>query len=57
MPFKIRDYIASFSVRFPFLPSAIEPWKVTMELPHLVEQFASSLEPVRIPEDSWHLRP
>jgi UDP-N-acetylglucosamine diphosphorylase / glucose-1-phosphate thymidylyltransferase / UDP-N-acetylgalactosamine diphosphorylase / glucosamine-1-phosphate N-acetyltransferase / galactosamine-1-phosphate N-acetyltransferase len=44
MPFKIRDYIASFSVRFPFLPPAIEPWKVTMELPHLVEQFASSLD-------------
>ncbi|GAC1409055.1 MAG: hypothetical protein NVSMB53_00600 [Gemmatimonadaceae bacterium] len=44
MTLRIQDYIAAFPVRFPFLDPAIEPWKLTTGLPHLVEQFASLLD-------------
>jgi len=57
MSLRIRDYIASFSVRFPFLPPAIEPWKLTTDFPHFFRAVRFLIGPVRIPGDSRHLHP
>jgi NDP-sugar pyrophosphorylase family protein len=45
MAVRIQDYIASFSLKFPFLDPAIEPWKLTTDLSHFVERFAASVDP------------
>jgi len=44
MPLRIRDYIAAFPERFPFLDPMTEPWKLTADLSHLIERFATSLD-------------
>jgi len=44
MPLRIQDYIASFRDRFPFLDPTIEPWKLTADVSHLIEQFATALD-------------
>ena len=44
MPLRIRDYIAAFPERFPFLDPMTEPWKLTADLSRLIERFATSLD-------------
>ena len=44
MPLRIQDYIASFRDRFPFLDPTIEPWTLTADVSHLIEQFVAALD-------------